>query len=60
MKKSMIGGKGKSDIHSGKPKEILTHITEKHAKGNIFEGSSEMNPKAKSGCYANAEGKMEK
>lgn len=54
MKKAMLGGEGKSDLHSGKPKEILTHITSEHAKGNVFEGSKEMHPKASS-CYANSE-----
>lgn len=49
MKKSaMIGGEGKSDIHSGKPKEILTHISSKDAKGNIFEGSPMKHPKSSS------------
>lgn len=50
----MIGGEGKSDRHSGMPKQILTHITDKHSKGNIFEGSKAEHPKASS-CYANAE-----
>lgn len=44
MKKSMLGGEGKSDIHSGKPKEILTHITSAHAKLEIFE--KDVHPKA--------------
>lgn len=53
MKKSMLGGEGKSNVHSmGKPKEIMTHINSDHAKGNIFEGSSEKHPKA-SGVVAN-------
>ena len=46
MKKSILGGEGKSDTHSGMPKEILTHITNDHAKGNIFHGSVNKNPKA--------------
>lgn len=54
MNKVIMGGEGKSDLHSGKPKQILTHITQKHSKGNIFEGSKEPNPKA-SKCYANGE-----
>lgn len=40
--------------------EILTHINDdEHSKGNVF-GKKESNPKAKQGCYANAEGKNEK
>lgn len=35
--------------------EIITHITEKHAKPNIFEGHGDNHPKVKQGCYANAE-----
>ena len=38
MKKVMVGGEGKSDRHSGMPKEIMTHITSKHAKPNVFHG----------------------
>lgn len=51
MKKVMLGGKGKSDIHSGgKPKEILTHINSSHSKPEIFE--KDVHPKA-SGKMAN-------
>lgn len=43
--------------------EIVTHITEDHAKENIFgmdsNRSSTGHPKVKEGCYANAEGKSE-
>ena len=40
--------------------EITHHITEEHAKGNIFDPSahvyeSKAHQKAKEGCYANAE-----
>lgn len=34
--------------------EIVTHITSEHAKGNIFEGSKDNDPKCESGCYANS------
>lgn len=51
MKKAMVGGEGKSDVHSGKPKEILTHINSGHAKPEIFEKG--IHPKASSE-YANA------
>ena len=44
MKKSMVGGEGKSDMHSGKPKEILTHINSSHSKPEIFEKN--IHPKA--------------
>lgn len=50
MKKSMLGGEGKSDVHSGKPKEIMTHINSSHAKPEIFEKG--IHPKA-SGKMAN-------
>lgn len=51
MKKAMLGGEGKSDVHSmGKPKEILTHITSAHEKPEIFEKDN--HPKANSE-YAN-------
>lgn len=33
--------------------EIITHIHEGHSKPNIFE--KDVHPKAKEGCYANAE-----
>jgi hypothetical protein len=48
MKKAMVGGEGKSrgDMHSGKPKEILTHINSSHAKPEIFE--KDIHPKASS------------
>lgn len=49
-KKSMMGGEGKSDMHSGKPKEILTHIGAQHAKPEIFD--KDIHPKASSE-YAN-------
>lgn len=53
-KKSMLGGEGKSDIHSGKPKEIITHITSEHAKPNIFHGEpGEKHPPKASSEYAN-------
>lgn len=50
MKKAMLAGEGKSDIHSGKPKGIITHITGAHAKPEIFEKG--IHPKA-SGEMAN-------
>lgn len=50
MKKPMLGGEGKSDLHSGKPKGITTHITSQHAKPDIFE--KDLHPKASSE-YAN-------
>lgn len=50
MKKSMMGGEGKSDLHSGKPKAIMTHINSSHAKPEIFEKN--VHPKASSE-YAN-------
>lgn len=56
MKKSMLGGEGKSDIHSGKPKGIITHITQAHAKPEIFE--KDVHPKV-SGSYANCGGNGE-
>ena len=50
MRKSMVGGEGKSDVHSGKPREILTHITQAHSKPNIFHGEpgEKNHPKASS------------
>ena len=54
MKKAMLGGEGKSDVHSmGKPKEIMTHITNKDTKPNIF--NSPVHPKV-SGKMANCSG----
>lgn len=57
MKKAMLGGEGKSDIHSGKPKEILTHITSAHDKPNIFHGEPGEHapnmPTVSEGHYAN-------
>lgn len=51
MKKTMLGGEGKSYSHSGKPKQILTHINSSHSKPEIFEKS--IHPKAS--CeYANS------
>lgn len=50
MKKAMLGGEGKSDLHSGKPKGMVTHINASHAKPEIFE--KDMHPKASSE-YAN-------
>lgn len=44
MKKAMLGGEGKSDLHSGKPKGMVTHITEAHSKPEIFEKN--IHPKA--------------
>lgn len=40
---------------------ITTHIDDSHDKGNIFEKERHDggHPKAKEGCYANAEGKSE-
>jgi len=46
MKKAMLGGEGKSNVHSGKPKEILTHINSSHNKPEIFEKN--IHPKASS------------
>jgi len=56
MKKAMLGGEGKSggDMHSGKPSQILTHITSAHAKPNIFHGEpGEKNPPKASKEMAN-------
>ena len=56
MKKSMIGGEGKTggDMHSGKPSEIITHITSEHSKPNIFHGEpGEKNHPKASSKYAN-------
>lgn len=50
MKKAMLGGEGKSDLHSGKPKGIMTHINSSHSKPEIFEKG--IHPKASSE-YAN-------
>ena len=51
MKKSVdVRGEGKSDLHSGKPKGIITHINSSHSKPEIFE--KDIHPKA-SGGYAN-------
>ena len=50
MKKAMLGGEGKADTHSGKPKQILTHINSSHSKPEIFE--KDIHPKA-SGKMAN-------
>lgn len=53
----MVGGKGKSDMHSGKPKEIITHITQADAKPNIFHGETgEKNHPKASSKYANCGG----
>ena len=56
MSRSMVGGEGRTggDKHSGKPKEILTHITSEHSKPNIFHGEpgAKNHPKASSE-YAN-------
>ena len=50
MKKVMVGGEGKSDVHASGHKEIMTHITSAHAKPNIFHGEpgEHNHPKASS------------